>query len=84
MTAISQAECGALYPIVKINEPWSVEEEVKKATGGRYEIAAEKFQGKVVRSEGKDGRVIITGQNPASGAELGKLLYQELLGEPQA
>lgn len=84
VTGVSQAEVDHLYPMTKIEEPWSVEGELKKATGGSYEKAAEPFGGKVVRSQGEDGRVFITGQNPASGEGLGKAIYKELFGEELA
>lgn len=83
VTGVSQAEIDTLFPITKIEEPWSVQRELEKAAGGSeyYEKAEEAFAGKVVRSEGSDGRVFITGQNPASGEELGKVINRELFGK---
>lgn len=80
VTGVSQAEIDYLYPMTKIEEPWSVEGELKKATGGLYEKAEENFGSCVTRSA-SDGHVFVTGQNPASGSALGKAIYQELFGK---
>ena len=61
-----------------IEEPFSVERDLTKASGGKYEKAAEPFGGHVVVSKDAEGRTFITGQNPASGFDLGKAIYLEL------
>ena len=81
MTSVSKKECEILFPISGIFEPFSVEDELKKATDGQYE-RAEPFNSRVVVSKGSDGKTIITGQNPASGRDLGKAIYEELFGKP--
>lgn len=62
-------------------EPFSVEGTLTTATGGRYEKADEPLGRKVVVSKREDGRVVITGQNPASGLELGKKIFEEIFGK---
>ncbi|KAL8733095.1 MAG: hypothetical protein Q9166_002287 [cf. Caloplaca sp. 2 TL-2023] len=71
--------------------PYSLEDEMKKRTGGKFEMTEEKqgeefeFGGKKLRHwapkvvVGKEGR-IITGQNPASAALVAKRIL-ELLGK---
>jgi putative intracellular protease/amidase len=81
VTGVSNKECEILFPVSGIVEPFSVEDELNKATGGQYE-RAEPFNSRVVVSKGPDGRVIITGQNPASGMNLGKAIYEKLFGTP--
>lgn len=61
-----------------IEEPFSVERDLTTASGGKYEKAAEPFGGHVVVSKDAEGRTFITGQNPASGFDLGKAIYLEL------
>lgn len=77
VTGVSNKECEILFPISGIVEPFSVEDELNKASGGQYE-RAEPFNSRVVVSKGSDGRTVITGQNPASGMDLGKAIYEEL------
>lgn len=79
VTGISNAECDTLFPMTGVVEPWSVEDELNKASQGRYEKAQTQFSGHVVVSKGADGRTIITGQNPASGHEFGRALVNELV-----
>ncbi|KIW12163.1 hypothetical protein PV08_09438 [Exophiala spinifera] len=80
IVGVSNKECELLFPSTGIVEPWSVETELDKATGGKYEKAQNPFEGHVVVSKSADGRTFITGQNPASGLELGKAIYEELFG----
>jgi putative intracellular protease/amidase len=80
VTGVSNKECEILFPVSGIVEPFSVEDELNKATNGLYE-RAEPFNSRVVVSKGPDGRTIITGQNPASGMDLGKTIYEELFGD---
>ena len=82
VTGVSNAECDALYPVTGIQDPWSVEDGLTRATGGQYETAEKIFTEKVVVSKGKDGRTIITGQQPASGLAEAKAIYAELFGKP--
>ncbi len=82
VTGVSNAECDALYPVTGIQDPWSVQDELVKATDGQYEAAEQLFTEKVVVSKGKDGRTIITGQQPASGFAEAKAIYAELFGKP--
>lgn len=84
VTAVSNLECDTLYPINGLKDPWSVEDAITKATNGGYEKADKPFTEKVVISKNKDGKVIITGQQPASGIAVGKALYQELFGKAYA
>lgn len=65
-----------------IEEPFSVESDLSKAAGGKYEKAAEPFGGHVVVSKDSEGRAFITGQNPASGVGIGKAIYEELFKKP--
>jgi putative intracellular protease/amidase len=51
-------------------------EDSLKERGGKFEKAAENWQSKIVVA-GKDGR-LITGQNPASAAALGKAVLEAL------
>ena len=78
VTGISNKEIEMLAS--GIVEPFSVEDELDKASGGKYEKAEKPFTERVVVSKGPDGRVIITGQNPASGTALGKAVYEQLFG----
>ncbi|KAL9126554.1 MAG: hypothetical protein Q9217_004415 [Psora testacea] len=80
VTGISNKELEMIS--ADVVEPFSVEDELNKASGGKYEKADEPFAGWVVISKGPDGRTIITGQNPASGTALGKAIYEELFGRP--
>ena len=80
VTGISNNEIDMLSS--GIVEPFSVEDELNKASGGKYEKADKPFTERCVVSKGPDGRVIITGQNPASGTALGKAIYEELFGMP--
>ena len=80
VTGISNAECDALYPVSGVQDPWSVEDGLVRATGGQYEKAEKNFTEKVVVSKGRDGRTIITGQQPASGYGVAKAIYAELFG----
>ena len=58
--------------------PFSLEDELNKASGGKYEKAAADWQKHVVVSRG--GR-LITGQNPASATALGQAIYDAIFGE---
>ena len=80
VTGISNKEIDMLSS--GIVEPFSVEDELNRASNGRYEKAEKPFTGHVVVSKGPEGRVIITGQNPASGIDLGKAVYEQLFGKP--
>ncbi len=82
VTGISNKELEMLSS--GIVEPFSVEDELNKASGGKYEMADKPFGERVVISKGPDGRVIITGQNPASGTGLGKAIYEKLFGMPHS
>jgi len=82
VTGISNKEIEMLSS--GIVEPFSVEDELNKASGGKYEMADKAFTERVVISKGPDGRVIITGQNPASGTALGKAIYEKLFGMPHS
>ena len=86
VTGYSQVEVDILYPKTKVDEPWSVEGELAKAVGpnGSYTKVAEPFGARTVRSQGVDGRVFITGENPASGSGTGEAIYEELFGKPLA
>ncbi|KAI9801496.1 MAG: hypothetical protein M1833_002728 [Piccolia ochrophora] len=55
--------------------PFSLEDELQKASGGRFEKAAEPWGEKVVVAKG--GR-LITGQNPASASGVGKAILQAI------
>jgi putative intracellular protease/amidase len=80
VTGVSNKECEILFPVSKIVEPFSVEDALNEASDGHYE-KAEPFNGRVVVSEASDGRVIITGQNPYSGIDFGKAIYEKLFGK---
>lgn len=79
VTGISDREVDILA--AGIDEPFSVERELIKA-GGKFEKAAEPFGGHVVVSQDSEGRIFVTGQNPASGIGIGKAIYQELFKKP--
>ncbi|KEF54410.1 uncharacterized protein A1O9_09576 [Exophiala aquamarina CBS 119918] len=79
VTGISDREVGILAS--SIEEPFSVEGELVKA-GAKFEKAVEPFGGHVVVSSDSEGRVFVTGQNPASGIGIGKAIYQELFKKP--
>ena len=81
MVGVSNKECEILFPVSGIVGPFSVEDALNKAGGGQYE-RAEPFNSRVVVSKGPDERVIIIGQNPASGVGLGKAIFEELFGKP--
>lgn len=75
MTGVSDKEVEML---AGVEGPFSVEGDLNKASGGKYEKAAEPFGGHVVVSKDSEGRAFVTGQNPASGIEIAKAIYQEL------
>ena len=75
MTGISNKEVDMLSGV---EGPFSVESDLNKASGGKYEKAAEPFGSHVVVSKDSEGRAFVTGQNPASGLDIGKAIYQEL------
>ncbi|ETN37313.1 uncharacterized protein HMPREF1541_08304 [Cyphellophora europaea CBS 101466] len=81
VTGVSNKECELLFPVSGIVEPWSVEDELAKATAGGYSKAAEPYGVEVVLSKGEDGRTFVTGQNPSSGLGVGKAVYKELFGK---
>lgn len=58
--------------------PFSLEEELQKASGGKYECAPKPEEAFVVVS-GKDGK-LITGQNPASAAGIAEAVRKAVLG----
>jgi putative intracellular protease/amidase len=58
--------------------PFSLEDELNKASGGKYEKAKDKWASHVAL--GRDGR-LITGQNPASAAEVGQAIYDAIHGK---
>jgi putative intracellular protease/amidase len=79
VTGVSDHEIATLArPLV---EPFSVEKSLHAATGGKYEKAEKPFEDYVVTSKGDDGRVIVTGQNPASGLEFGRAVWEAIFGE---
>jgi len=58
--------------------PFSLEDELNKASGGKYVKAASDWGEKVVVARG--GR-LITGQNPASAGPVGQAIYDAIFGE---
>jgi putative intracellular protease/amidase len=58
--------------------PFSLEDELNKASGGKYVKAKSDWGEKVVI--GREGR-LITGQNPASAAGVGQAIYDAIFGE---
>jgi len=58
--------------------PFKLEDELNKASGGKYEKAEKDWAEKVVVARG--GR-LITGQNPASASGVGKAIYDAIFGE---
>lgn len=58
--------------------PFSLEDELNRASGGKFVKADKDFGEKVVIARG--GR-LITGQNPASAAGVGKAIYDAVFGE---
>jgi len=58
--------------------PFSLEDQLNKASGGRYVKASSDWGVKVVVARG--GR-LITGQNPASAAGVGQAIYDAIFGE---
>lgn len=58
--------------------PFSLEDELNKASGGKYVKAAQDWSAKVVVA--RDGR-LITGQNPASASGVGQAIYDAIFGE---
>ena len=58
--------------------PFSLEDKLNEASGGKYEKAAEDWQSKVVVA--RDGK-LITGQNPGSATGVGEAIYQSIFGE---
>lgn len=58
--------------------PFSLEDELNKASGGKYVKAAQDWAAKVVVA--RDGR-LITGQNPASASGVGQAIYDAIFGE---
>lgn len=57
--------------------PFKLEDELNKASGGKYEKASSNWGEKVVVARG--GR-LITGQNPASAAGVGQAIYDAIFG----
>jgi putative intracellular protease/amidase len=57
--------------------PFSLEDKLKEASGGKYE-KADDWAAKVVVA--RDGR-LITGQNPASASGVGQAIYDAIFGE---
>ncbi|KAJ5191845.1 class I glutamine amidotransferase-like protein [Penicillium cinerascens] len=58
--------------------PYMLEDELNKVTSGQYVKADEPWAEKVVVSKTADGAILITGQNPASGAGVGKEILKAL------
>lgn len=58
--------------------PFSLEDKLNEATGGKFEKAKEAWGAHVVVARG--GR-LITGQNPASATPLGEKVYEAIFGE---
>jgi putative intracellular protease/amidase len=58
--------------------PFSLEDQLNKASGGKFEKASEDWATKVVVARG--GR-LITGQNPASATGVGQAIYDAIFGE---
>lgn len=58
--------------------PFSLEDALDKASGGKYEKASQNWGEKVVVARG--GR-LITGQNPSSATGVGKAIYDAIFGE---
>lgn len=58
--------------------PFSLEDALNKATGGKYEKASQDWGEKVVVARG--GR-LITGQNPASASGVGQAIYDAIFGD---
>lgn len=58
--------------------PFMLETELNKFSGGRYVKAAEDWGEKVVVDTSESGGVVITGQNPASAAGVGKAILKAL------
>ena len=58
--------------------PFSLEDELEKASGGKY-VKAESDWGVKV-AVGLEGR-LITGQNPASATAVGKAIYDSIFGK---
>jgi putative intracellular protease/amidase len=58
--------------------PFSLEDALNQATGGKFVKASEPWGPKVVVARG--GR-LITGQNPASAAGVGQAIYDAIFGE---
>ncbi|KAE8141394.1 class I glutamine amidotransferase-like protein [Aspergillus pseudotamarii] len=58
--------------------PYSLEDELNKVSGGGYVKADKPWAEKVVVSKTVDGAILITGQNPASGARVGEAILEAL------
>ncbi|KAE8147808.1 class I glutamine amidotransferase-like protein [Aspergillus avenaceus] len=58
--------------------PYLLEDEMKKISGCQYVKAEQPWAEKVVVSKTADGATLITGQNPASGAGVGKAILAAL------
>ena len=58
--------------------PFSLEDELNKASGGKFVKADEDWGEKVVVA---NGGKLITGQNPASAAGVGKAIYAAIFGK---
>jgi len=58
--------------------PFSLEDKLNEATGGRFEKAEQAWAPHVVVARG--GR-LITGQNPASAAGVGEKVYEAIFGD---
>jgi putative intracellular protease/amidase len=58
--------------------PFSLEDVLNKASGGKYEKAKEPWAPHVAL--GRDGK-LITGQNPASATGVGKAIYDVVCGK---
>ena len=76
VTGFSNAEETAVGLMAVM--PFSLEDELNKASGGHYVKAENDWGEKVVVS--REGR-LITGQNPASATGVGRAIYDAIFGE---
>jgi putative intracellular protease/amidase len=76
VTALSNSEEDAVGMTSAM--PFSLEDKLNEATGGKFVKAKNDFEAKVVVA--RDGQ-LITGQNPASAAGVGQAIYDAIFGE---
>jgi putative intracellular protease/amidase len=58
--------------------PFSLEDQLNKASGGGYVKAEQDWGEKVITEKGKGGGWLITGQNPASAKGVGEAILAKL------